>query len=165
MSKAICLLARSLRTTSALELVVRSCAYKRACIPFVPMIARAYTTQKSLKGTSTSQREKITIASDDGHVAWGELSIKEKAARTTQQSFNFMIIVAGIVMTGGVIYLFYSDVLSTDSKTSHYGRALEQIKKDPRCVEMLGDSKKLKAHGGATSSRWSRNIIPPYVSG
>ncbi|KAI9704838.1 MAG: hypothetical protein M1836_006618 [Candelina mexicana] len=100
MSKAICLLARSLRTTSALELVVRSCAYKRARIPFVPVIARSYTTQKSLKGTGASQREKITIASDDGHVEWGELSIKEKAARTTQQSFNFMIIVAGIVMTG-----------------------------------------------------------------
>lgn len=36
---------------------------------------------------------------DDGRVAWGQLSPMEKAARTTQQSFNLGLIVVGAVMT------------------------------------------------------------------
>lgn len=36
---------------------------------------------------------------DDGRVAWGQLSPMEKAARTTQQSFNIGLIVVGAILT------------------------------------------------------------------
>ena len=41
----------------------------------------------------------MTVATDDGRVQWRELSRREKAARATQQTFNFGLIVGGIVMT------------------------------------------------------------------
>jgi hypothetical protein len=61
--------------------------------------SRQYATQSSLGGSSTSPRKQITVASDDGRVRWGELSPREKAARATQQSINFAVIIVGAVMT------------------------------------------------------------------
>lgn len=59
------------------------------------------TTCRRLSGTTgTGQtRKQITVASDDGRLRWGELSGREKAARATQQSMNFVIVVIGAVMT------------------------------------------------------------------
>lgn len=101
-------LARAIQMKSMLGLQLHSCAHQRVRLRFVPRIARQYTTQKSLRGTSASNRKHITVMNDDGHVEWGELSNKEKAARTTQQSFNLMVILAGVVMT---VWLFIPVVL------------------------------------------------------
>ncbi|MCJ1302824.1 hypothetical protein MMC08_005629 [Hypocenomyce scalaris] len=62
-------------------------------------LARSYATQNALGGTAGPSRKQITVASDDGRVRWSDLSTREKAARTTQQTFNFGIILAGMVMT------------------------------------------------------------------
>ncbi len=43
----------------------------------------------------------MTAFNDDGRVAWGDLSAREKAARTTQQTFNFGMIILGAVLTVG----------------------------------------------------------------
>lgn len=60
-------------------------------------------TQSSTSGNppppSTPQRRAVTITNDTGAVRWSELSIGEKAARTTQQSFNFIVVIAGVVLT------------------------------------------------------------------
>lgn len=59
---------------------------------------RYYATSKTLAGTTkTSSRKQVTIGNDDGSVPWGQLSAGEKAARTTQQTFNFGVIIAGAV--------------------------------------------------------------------
>ena len=66
------------------------------------LAARLYATQTSL-GTSPStpqpRRKAVTPFNDDGRVAWGDLSAKEKAARTTQQTFNFGFIILGAILT------------------------------------------------------------------
>jgi import inner membrane translocase subunit TIM21 len=66
-------------------------------------IARHYATQSNLgsgpRPTGTSRKKSITVLSDDGRVQWGDLSTGEKFARTTQQSFNFVIVLAGAVLT------------------------------------------------------------------
>lgn len=67
------------------------------CLPLRPL--RSYATQNTLGGTAGPSRKQITVASDDGRVRWGDLSTVEKAARTTQQTFNLGIILAGMVMT------------------------------------------------------------------
>lgn len=67
---------------------------ERQCLPFA--IHRYYATSNSLAGTlSTSSRKQVTVGNDDGRVPWGQLSAGEKAARTTQQTFNFGVILAG----------------------------------------------------------------------
>jgi mitochondrial import inner membrane translocase subunit TIM21 len=66
------------------------------------LVARSYATQTGL-GTTNAQparkRKAVTMLNDDGRVAWGDLSAREKAARTTQQTFNFGMILLGAVLT------------------------------------------------------------------
>ncbi|KAH0544269.1 hypothetical protein FGG08_001532 [Glutinoglossum americanum] len=122
---------------------------------FVP--TRRYTTQNNTGKSRGSTRKQITVASDDGRVRWGELSAREKAARTTQQTFNFMTVLVGLVMTGGVITFLYLEVFSPEGKTNQFNRAVDRVKKDPRCTELLGSSKKIKAYGEPTWNKWARS--------
>jgi hypothetical protein len=62
--------------------------------------ARLYATQTGLGTTAAPTRRKtVTAFNDDGRVSWGDLSAREKVARTTQQSFNFSFIFLGAVLT------------------------------------------------------------------
>jgi len=60
---------------------------------------RFYATPNPLGGSKASTRKQVTIRSDDGRVGWKELTTGEKAARTTQQTFNFGVILLGLGMT------------------------------------------------------------------
>lgn len=66
------------------------------------LTARCYATENSLgttpAGPTGPKRKTVTMFNDDGRVSWGNLSAKEKAARTTQQTFNF-----GLILLGGVL--------------------------------------------------------------
>ena len=71
--------------------------------PLQPLLAaRLYATQTGLGTTGASprpRRKAVTAFNDDGRVAWGDLTAREKAARTTQQTFNFGLIIAGAALT------------------------------------------------------------------
>ncbi|KAH0565905.1 hypothetical protein GP486_000708, partial [Trichoglossum hirsutum] len=121
------------------------------------VLARGHATQRSPGTNRNPTRKQITVASDDGRVRWGELSAREKAARTTQQTFNFVTVLVGLVMTGGVITFLYLEVFSPEGKTNQFNRAVDRIKKDRRCTELLGDSKKIKAYGEPTWNKWARS--------
>jgi import inner membrane translocase subunit TIM21 len=62
---------------------------------------RFYSIQSNLNAGSGPKRRSraVTPFNDDGFVPWNELSAGEKAARATQQSFNFGMILVGIVLT------------------------------------------------------------------
>lgn len=57
------------------------------------------TTSSSPPPPPPPSRRSVTVTNDTGSVKWSDLSVGEKAARTTQQTFNFGIIIAGIVLT------------------------------------------------------------------
>ena len=66
------------------------------------LVARLYATQTGLGKTNAQpprKRKAVTMLNDDGRVAWGDLSAGEKAARMTQQTFNFSMIILGAVLT------------------------------------------------------------------
>lgn len=66
------------------------------------LAARLYATQTGLGTTNaqpTRKRKAVTMLNDDGRVAWSDLSVREKAARTTQQTFNFGMIILGAMLT------------------------------------------------------------------
>ncbi|OJK03653.1 hypothetical protein ASPACDRAFT_75181, partial [Aspergillus aculeatus ATCC 16872] len=128
----------------------------RPALPRTTALARYYAT--SGPGSNpTPKRRNVTVLSDDGRYEWGELSGREKVARATQQSVNFLVVVAGAVLTGGVFYLLYTEVFSPNSKTWQFEKAVERIKDDPRCTNLLGDRREIKAYGDSTWSRWARN--------
>lgn len=67
------------------------------------VLSRSYATHSDLGGNSSTQstprRRRVGVLSDDGRYEWGELSGREKVARATQQSLNFVVIIAGAVLT------------------------------------------------------------------
>lgn len=65
------------------------------------LLSRSYATQNSLGTTPTPgpRRRTVTPFNDDGRVAWKDLSAGEKTARATQQSFNFGLVIVGLVLT------------------------------------------------------------------
>jgi hypothetical protein len=58
----------------------------------------------------------------------------------------------------------YSEVFSPDSKTTYFNRAVDRIRADPRCLELLGDGKKITAYGEETYNKWRRARPIAYVS-
>jgi import inner membrane translocase subunit TIM21 len=136
--------------------LLRPASLKRAHKPAACLLVhRSYATAKP----PPHKHRQVTTFNDDGRVRWGDLSIREKGARSTQQSFNFLVIIAGVLMTGAVAQLLYKEVFAVDSKTSHFNRTVTRIKNDAHCVDILagGDAKKIKAYGEPTWNRWSRN--------
>ncbi|KAB5571908.1 import inner membrane translocase subunit tim-21 [Coniochaeta sp. 2T2.1] len=115
---------------------------------------RFATTQQT--SNAEAKRRAVTPFNDDGHVPWTNLSAGEKTGRAVQQTFNFGMVIVGLVMTGGVGYFLYHEVFSTDSKVAYFNRAVNRIKEDPRCLEMLGDGKKITAFGEETTNKWRR---------
>ena len=65
---------------------------------------------------------------------------------------------------GGVGYVLYSEVFSPDSKTTHFNRAVDRIRTDPRCLELLGEGKKITAFGEETHNKWRRARPIAWVS-
>ena len=62
-------------------------------------LSRHYATSDNPGAQKAATRKQVTIRNDDGRVEWKELTIGEKAARTTQQTFNFGVVLAGLAGT------------------------------------------------------------------
>ena len=66
---------------------------------FGTLLRRSPTVLSPIRRASTASRKQVTVVNDDGRVQWGELSVTEKIARTTQKTFHLGIILTGLVMT------------------------------------------------------------------
>lgn len=149
------------------SLVLRSLAPLRP-VQIIGLVPRSITLAQIRKATTSSlpnnaatpRRRAVTVVSDTGRVPWKELSIGEKAARTTQQSMNLGIVLLGIGMTVGVAAVLYLEVFSSDSKTAVFNRAADRVRKDDRCIQILagrGHGREIEAYGENSWSRWARN--------
>lgn len=96
------------------------------------------------------------MTSDDGRYHWSELSTGEKAARGTQQTFNTALVLAGIGGTCLVTYFLYEELFAPDSKTVQFNHAVDRIKASQECRDLLGPSRKMRAFGEPTTSKWAR---------
>ncbi|KAF8248354.1 mitochondrial import inner membrane translocase, subunit Tim21, partial [Wilcoxina mikolae CBS 423.85] len=87
---------------------------------------------------------------------WAELSGGQKVVRTASTGFNAATILVGMTVTGAILTFVYLEVVAPDSVTNWFNRAHDRVKKDPRCVQLLGGGT-IKAYGEATWNRWARN--------
>lgn len=53
--------------------------------------------------------------------------------------------------------LLYLEVFAPDSAANWFNRIHKRIRNEPKCTDLLGDGRKIKAYGEPTSNRWSRN--------
>jgi import inner membrane translocase subunit TIM21 len=62
---------------------------------------KTQATEPTFPGSPIPQptRKSITLTGDTGRVHWNQLSPGEKVVRTTQQSFNFIIVAVGLIAT------------------------------------------------------------------
>jgi len=133
---------------------------------------RTATTSSLPNGSSSPPpppppRRAVTVASDTGRVPWGHLSVREKAARTTQQSVNLTVVIVGVGLTVCVAYVLYTEVFSSESKTAVFNRCADKVKQDPRCIEVLAGNaraKEIQAYGEPSWSRWARNRTIAYAA-
>lgn len=90
-------LSRSLPTTiRTRKSVSRAIVITQTC----SAVRRSYATANSLgEARKIPSRKPVTVLSDDGQVPWKDLSRGEAAARTTQQTINFGVVLAGVVGT------------------------------------------------------------------
>lgn len=80
---------RSTKTTTTITTAAALLNYS------IPSIARrSYATQNA-----ESKRRSVTPFNDDGRIPWTELSGREKTARAAQQTFNFGMVIVGLVLT------------------------------------------------------------------
>ncbi|KAF2217472.1 hypothetical protein CERZMDRAFT_31471 [Cercospora zeae-maydis SCOH1-5] len=141
-------------------LICQSVARPAAAVSIAQQ-SRYATTSSFPKGTS-SRRRSVTVINDTGAVPWENLTPGEKAARTTQQTFNVGIVLLGVGLMGAVATVLWSEVFSTNSKTAYFNRAADRIRADPQCRKLLngqerGGKREIEAHGEPSWSRWARN--------
>ena len=74
------------------------------CLPRLAPSIRLYSSI-GVGHTPKASRKQVTVTTDDGRVHWQDLTVREKAARTTQQTFNFGIVLAGFFGTVCETYL------------------------------------------------------------
>lgn len=131
-------------------------AVRSAC--FRPSeLGRSYATHSDLgRGPSTStrsSRKNITVLSDDGRLQWGDLSGREKVSRATQQSVNFMVVLAGAVLT---VWQTATDFLGgKDIADSARGVSLHYFisKSSPRTAARGSSRRRLSASKTTRSAR------------
>ena len=112
--------------------------------------------------SASSRRKAVTVLSDDGATPWTDLSTGEKAARTAQQTFNFGLVIVGACMTGGIVWLLWTNVASPSSKTHLFSRCVTELRASSKVREALGPAKQIRAFGdGRGGNRWTRNAAIP----
>lgn len=65
--------------------------------PMAP--SKRYISSEGASRQVAPTRKQVTVVSDDGRVQWQDLSRREKVARTTQQTFNFGLVLSGFILT------------------------------------------------------------------
>lgn len=86
---------------------------------FSTLILRSYASHSSPSNTPSSPRKQVTIVNDDGRIQWKDLSIGEKAARTTQQTFNYGIVLTGLFLTVNHFIGKYADIAHTTNRVEY----------------------------------------------
>ena len=69
------------------------------CLPSSSVVPRKFLTSRSAPRQAIPSRKQVTVVGDDGRVQWQDLSRREKVARTTQQTFNFGLVLSGVFLT------------------------------------------------------------------
>lgn len=102
------------KPTEAISLLRPSLLLPRIQPSSIRRARAAFSTTRNVQATPSfpgspsplPPRKSITLTGDTGRVRWNELSPGEKVVRTTQQSFNLVVVAVGVIAT--VRFLYFS---------------------------------------------------------
>lgn len=123
----------------------------------LPSSHRNYAAATNPKKGLSASRKQVTVINNNGRIQWKDLKTGEKIARTTQQTFSFGLVLAGVAGTVLVVYFLYQEVFSSDSPTKHFNQAVDRIRGDSRALELLGSGRTIRAFGEPSQNKWTRN--------
>jgi mitochondrial import inner membrane translocase subunit TIM21 len=63
-----------------------------------------------------------------------------------------------------VSYFLYDELFAPDSKTVQFNHAVDRVKASQECRDLLGPSRKMRAFGEPTTSKWARARPLAYTS-
>ncbi|KAL2109546.1 hypothetical protein VUR80DRAFT_2324 [Thermomyces stellatus] len=120
-----------------------------------PLVSRHYATHTDPRKSQSSGSGRRSVA-PSSHNEWRGMMERKKVAQAARTGFDFSFILLGLCLTASVFYLLFQEVFAPDSKVANFSRSVDLVKKDPECQRLLGDPKKIFAHGEETYNKWRR---------
>ncbi|KFO78647.1 Mitochondrial import inner membrane translocase subunit Tim21, partial [Cuculus canorus] len=84
------------------------------------------------------------------------LSAAQKVKEAGRDFTYFIVVLAGIGVTGGLFYVIFKELFSSSSPSKIYGDALEKCRSHPEVIGVFGES--IKGYGEATR-RGRRQLV------
>ncbi|XP_069709382.1 mitochondrial import inner membrane translocase subunit Tim21 [Phaenicophaeus curvirostris] len=84
------------------------------------------------------------------------LSAAQKVKEAGRDFTYFIVVLAGIGVTGGLLYVIFKELFSSSSPSKIYGDALEKCRSHPEIIGVFGES--IKGYGEATR-RGRRQLV------
>ncbi|GAB5593800.1 mitochondrial import inner membrane translocase subunit tim21 [Umbelopsis nana] len=112
---------------------------------------RAFTVHRPL----ANDTRRSALISQKTAKEWKDLTTPQKVVAATKTSANIGLIVAGVAVTGTILYYVGSELFGTQSSTHIFSDALERVRQHEELSAMLGSP--IKGHGEPSRSRMRRN--------
>ncbi|KAL4635159.1 mitochondrial import inner membrane translocase subunit Tim21 [Arapaima gigas] len=109
---------------------------------------RAFSVDFSLNSKEKSH-EKVPQVSESGpHANLPPVSAAQKVKQAGKDFTYLMVVVIGIGVTGGLLYVIFKELFSSSSPSKIYGKALEKCRAHPEVIGAFGEP--IKGYGETT---------------
>ncbi|CAG8452581.1 268_t:CDS:10 [Ambispora gerdemannii] len=88
--------------------------------------------------TSTREPARKSIVESDKTTEWSDLTPGQKVAGGAKATINLGIVAIGVGIFGTLVYLLFSELFGSNSSTKIFGEALEKIRANSECQQLLG---------------------------
>ncbi|KAG2207716.1 TIM21-domain-containing protein [Mucor mucedo] len=132
------------------------------CTPSLRLICKP-TTRCRLYSTPAVPKKPNHALGVQNVKPWSELSTPQKVVVASKTTVNVGVILAGVALTGTIVYYIGSELFGSDSATSVFSDAVDKIRKHEELVAILGEP--VKGHGepSRNSRRRNRRITSQVV--
>lgn len=104
------------------------------------------------------------VQRDTNNLPYSELTMGEKAKRGAQDTLNITVVVACVAVLGYICYAIYEYVITPDSVTAIFSKALKQCQENAEVVKALGGGP-IKGYGEGYRRRRHPAETEFYVQG
>ncbi|XP_061095762.1 mitochondrial import inner membrane translocase subunit Tim21-like [Conger conger] len=116
------------------------------------LLRRGITVDVRLRNSGGKERGQVSRSPSDVP----GLSAAQKVKQASKDFTYFIVVLVGVGVTGGLLYILFKELLSSSSPNKIYGKTLDKCKRHPEVIGAFGEP--IKAYG-ETSRRGRRQQI------